>query len=667
MPEYLAPGVFVEEVSYRAKSIEGVSTTTTGFIGPTRYGPTTIEPEIVTSLVEYERVYGDRQQLVFADQKLPMHNYMWHAVRAFFESGGKRLYVQRVFRPLDPRDSTSGCSKHEFKDAQGNVLLVVSSRFPGRSAERRVRIVLERGPNLLSRERVPAAEVPIGSPPHVPAGSPPSADVYRTVLRGLQDRDVVWISQTVPPGSPPDDAARTGELYLARSAVTPAGIAWTFTDAAGATLELDKLEVVEDPAFSDQVRVVTATVTVFPTEEDGLSVVWGSLPLDPEHKSFGAPDALTYQFSPEPENLEWLRTVPIVITAPGTIDGGLELLDALLSHDPGIADALQRLGTTGSQRTIDLLLRGGDDGDRPTAAEYEGDPQSPDDKSGLKAFEDREEISIVAAPGSTYGLESGTYRSGMYRAQALTIIGLLISHAERMRYRIAVLDAGDGQSISQVRTLRAGLDSKHAALYYPWVRVLDPVTQQEIYLPPSGFVAGIYARNDIQRAVYKAPANEVVTLALGFEKLLNKAQQEVLNPEGVNCFRYFEGRGNRLWGARTISSDPEWKYVNLRRYFAYLERSIDVGTQWAVFEPNGPALWANVRRTVSDFLFNEFTMGAFLGDKPEKSYFVKCDRSTMTQNDIDNGRLVCLIGVAVVKPAEFVIFRVGQWTADAKL
>jgi phage tail sheath protein FI len=156
-----------------------------------------------------------------------------------------------------------------------------------------------------------------------------------------------------------------------------------------------------------------------------------------------------------------------------------------------------------------------------------------------------------------------------------------------------------------------------------------------------------------------------VTLALGFERTLNKAQQEVLNPEGVNCLRFFEGRGNRLWGARTISSDPEWKYVSLRRYFAYLERSIDVGTQWAVFEPNGPALWANVRRTVSDFLLNEFMVGAFVGDKPEKSYFVKCDRSTMTQNDLDNGRLVCLVGVAVVKPAEFVIFRIGQWTADA--
>jgi hypothetical protein len=235
-----------------------------------------------------------------------------------------------------------------------------------------------------------------------------------------------------------------------------------------------------------------------------------------------------------------------------------------------------------------------------------------------------------------------------------------------MRYRIAVLDAGDGQTIQQVRALRGRLDSKYAAFYYPWVKILDPITRTEIHQPPSGFVAGIYARNDITRAVYKAPANEVVNLAIGFEQMLNKAQQDVLNPEGINCFRFFEGRGYRLWGGRTISSDPEWKYVNLRRYFAYLERSIDKGTQWAVFEPNGELLWANVRRTIEDFLLNEWMNGALLGDKPEKAYFVRCDRSTMTQNDLDNGRLVALIGVAPLRPAEFVIFRIGQWTADKR-
>jgi phage tail sheath protein FI len=648
MPEYLAPGVFVEEVSYRAKSIEGVSTTTTGFIGPTRYGPVDVEPDIVTSLVEYERVYGDRQRLVFADRPAPIDNFMWHAVRAFFENGGKRLYVQRTFNPTATTKGFASVAIGAAKDG-----LVVRSRFPGQSGTRRVRIALEPGPNVLALEPVPGA---------------PSTT--RTVLRGLQEGDVVWISRTAP--VPP--AARVGDFYLATSAVTPDGVAWTFRNStlAPPAIELGDLKPDHDPSKTDQVRVITATVTVLPTEEDGLTQVWSGLALHPSHHSFGAPDSLLHQFDPHPENIAWRRSIPIVVERndPTDIADGLNLLNVLLGRSakgalPGpnpsaLEAALRKLGTSVDERTTPLLLSGGDDGDRPTAAEYEGNPSSVDDKSGLKAFEDLEDISIVAAPGSTYGFENG------YRANASTIIQLLISHCERMRYRIAVLDAGNGQDISQVRAMRATLDSKHAALYYPWIRVQDPVSQQEIHLPPSGFVAGIYARNDVERAVYKAPANEVVTLALGFERTLNKAQQEVLNPEGVNCLRFFEGRGNRLWGARTISSDPEWKYVSLRRYFAYLERSIDVGTQWAVFEPNGPTLWANVRRTVSDFLLNEFMVGAFVGDKPEKSYFVKCDRSTMTQNDLDNGRLVCLVGVAVVKPAEFVIFRIGQWTADAK-
>ena len=259
-----------------------------------------------------------------------------------------------------------------------------------------------------------------------------------------------------------------------------------------------------------------------------------------------------------------------------------------------------------------------------------------------------------------------TWQYETYRANANAITGLLISHAERMPYRVAILDSAQHQTIADVRGMRAKLDSKYAALYYPWITVLDPVTRKEIDLPPSGFVAGIYARNDVERGVYKAPANEVVRLAIGFETLLNKGQQEVLNPEGVNCFRYFEGRGYRLWGARTISSDSEWKYLNVRRYFAYVERSIDKSTQWAVFEPNGEQLWANVRRTIEDFLLNEWQSGALLGDKPDKAFFVRCDRSTMTQNDLDNGRLICLIGIAPLKPAEFVIFRIGQWTADRK-
>jgi phage tail sheath protein FI len=179
-------------------------------------------------------------------------------------------------------------------------------------------------------------------------------------------------------------------------------------------------------------------------------------------------------------------------------------------------------------------------------------------------------------------------------------------------------------------------------------------------------VTGIYARSDISRGVYKAPANEVVLGLTKFEININKPRQDVLNPEGINALRFFEGRGNRVWGARTISSDPEWKYVNVRRLFIYLEHSIDKGTQWAVFEPNNERLWANLRSTIEDFLLVQWKQGALLGSKPEQAFFVRCDRTTMTQNDLDNGRVITLIGVAPTYPAEFVIFRIGQWTADSQ-
>jgi phage tail sheath protein FI len=308
------------------------------------------------------------------------------------------------------------------------------------------------------------------------------------------------------------------------------------------------------------------------------------------------------------------------------------------------------------------VLSHGSDGVRPQAADFEGfeDPSNPQKKTGLKALEDVTDVSIVAAPGSSFGGEDG------YKNAALTIMDSLIAHCENMRYRIAVCDSADNQTVSQVTAYRARIDSSYAALYYPWVRIVDPITGQESNFPPSGYVCGIYARNDVANGVHKAPANEVVSDAIGFEVLLNKAQQDVLNPEGVNCFRFFEGRGYRLWGARTATSDAEWKYVNLRRYMNYLKHSIDVGTQFVVFQNNGPDLWGQTTQLITDFLYNEFRSGRLFGTKKEEAFFVRCDMTTMTQNDLDNGRLVCLIGVALLRPAEFVIFRIGQFTASAQ-
>jgi len=293
-------------------------------------------------------------------------------------------------------------------------------------------------------------------------------------------------------------------------------------------------------------------------------------------------------------------------------------------------------------------------------------PTATDYARALEALAAIEEIAIVAAPGGSVAGDVGPVHDA------------LIAHVSRDRaYCFAVLDPPAGATITDVKAVRARLDCKNAALYYPWITVLapsaptrrplpplkpQPLLKKTINVPPSGAICGIYSRSDIERAVFKAPANEVINDAVGFEVVLTDGENEVLNPLGINCLRNFAGRGNRVWGARTVSSDAEWKYVNVRRYMLYLERSMDVGTQWVVFEPNSERLWAQVLAAVENFLFDEWRSGALQGMKPEEAYFVKCDRTTMTQNDIDNGRLIVEIGFAPLKPAEFVILRIGQWT-----
>jgi phage tail sheath protein FI len=307
------------------------------------------------------------------------------------------------------------------------------------------------------------------------------------------------------------------------------------------------------------------------------------------------------------------------------------------------------------------------DGGPPSAGDYEGVADGGGRKTGLAAFEDVEEISVVAAPGSSFRASSSGAADGARRAVETALH--LIAHAEKMKYRFALIDPPDGCEPARLLDFRKQFDSSRAALYYPWITVEESGVggrSSALSLPPSGFLAGIYARVDAGRGVWKAPANEIIEGATGFESAVNQAQQEVLNPEGVNCLRFFKGRGFLVWGARTLTSDPEWKYVNVRRHVSYLEHSIDGGTRWAAFEPNDERLWAHVRRAVEDFLLNEWRAGALPGAKPEAAFFVRCDRTTMTQDDLDNGRLVCLVGVAPLRPAEFVIFRIGQWTASRR-
>ncbi|MBU7005781.1 phage tail sheath family protein [Phosphitispora fastidiosa] len=297
-------------------------------------------------------------------------------------------------------------------------------------------------------------------------------------------------------------------------------------------------------------------------------------------------------------------------------------------------------------------LAGGDDGTGPLVlADYtRTDTNEPGKRKGLSGFSEVDEISLVYSPN----------------AQAVNgLVGAVITHCENLKDRFALIDAAQGSAGVASLDPRSDNETKYAAFYYPWLRVVDPVAGMRRLVPPGGHMAGIYARTDAERGVHKAPANEVVRGAVDLEFQITKGEQDILNPRGVNCIRFFPGRGIRIWGARTLSSDTLWKYINVRRLFIYLEESIDEGTQWVVFEPNNEKLWARVRRTLTEFLTRVWRDGALMGTKPEEAFFVKVDRTTMTQDDIDNGRLIVLIGVAPVKPAEFVIFRIAQFAGGS--
>ncbi|HPE04329.1 MAG TPA: phage tail sheath subtilisin-like domain-containing protein [Thauera sp.] len=581
MPEYLAPGVYVEETSFRAKSIEGVGTSTTAFVGPTRKGPFRADtndqevPELLTSYGDFERIYGGIADFGFS----PATNYLAHAVRAFFNEGGSRLYVSRVVG--SGAATAAGAVTAEGTAADEAVAFV--ARFPGAIGNGRIVV------------REVLAPVALTAMNNAPAGS--------LLLTG-SGAAAAWhlkIGDTWHPAGSPADAA-------------------------------------EDAATLAAATPRMATLLVVAIDGDGEDLSHEGLGFDRSHPAWVG-HVMAAAPGRRADHLQNLYAIAI-----GGNVGALELRNALFAGaGVNAAGELER----------SFALTGGSDGAAPGTDAY---------ALALGELAGLEDVSIVAAPGS----------SAYPDAQA--VANLLISHAEARRaYRIAVLDLPPAQLPGDARTLRGLIDSRYAAVYYPWVVVSNPLARpgredipRELALPPSGFVCGIYARNDVERGVWKAPANEVVRGALRFELDINFAQQEMLNPIGVNCLRYLSGRGFRVWGARLASSDPEWKYVNVRRYFNYLESSIDRGTQWAVFEPNGERLWANVRQTIADFLYNEWRNGALLGTKTEEAFFVRCDRSTMTQNDLDNGRLVCLIGVAVIKPAEFVIFRIGQKTADAR-
>jgi phage tail sheath protein FI len=323
-------------------------------------------------------------------------------------------------------------------------------------------------------------------------------------------------------------------------------------------------------------------------------------------------------------------------------------------------------GTMELRRDSRISLSGGTgmpDNMQVSPADYVGDSA---DRTGFGGLEAIDEVTMLCVPDLTAAFERGMLDMEGFKAVQLA----MIAHCELMADRVAILDPPPSLNAQQIKDWRvneAGYDSKYATLYYPRLKVMDPTRGKAIFVPPSGHMAGIWARNDDTRGVHKAPANEVVRGAISLELNITKGEHDQLNPVAVNCVRSFPGQGIRVWGARTLSSDPEWRYLNVRRLFNFVEESILSGTNWVVFEPNDQKLWDSVRRTVTMFLRRVWRDGALFGRTPAEAFFVKCDEENNPAENRDAGILTVEIGIAPVKPAEFVVFRISQFSGGAGL
>ncbi|RPI31619.1 MAG: phage tail sheath family protein [Chloroflexota bacterium] len=317
--------------------------------------------------------------------------------------------------------------------------------------------------------------------------------------------------------------------------------------------------------------------------------------------------------------------------------------------DVGAAAALPDDGT--------YTLSGG--GLKPlTAADFIGDPAARTGLGGLEALDD---VRLVVCPDVMAGYDGSTEA----KERIKMVQEAVISHCERLRYRFAVIDTPPGLNPQQAKEWRnyVNFDSSYAAMYYPWIEVADLSGSGSTskLVPPSGHMVGVYNRTDANRGVHKAPANDIVMGAVNLEIQISKGEQDVLNPIGVNCIRSFPGRGIRVWGARTLSSNGAWRYICVRRLFIMVEASMDIGLSWVVFEPNDSTLWAKVVRDVTSFLRVVWRSGALFGNTPEQAFYVKCDAELNPSEIRDLGQLIIEVGLAPVKPAEFVIFRISQW------
>jgi phage tail sheath protein FI len=664
MPEYLSPGVYVEEVDAGPKPIEGVSTSTVGFVGRAARGPTEGLPVLITSFPDFRRRFGD-----YLPDTGGNDHYLAHAVFGFFANGGKRCYVRRVVAgdasTTQARSDTAGAAApvggvvtRLAQNATSGATTVTLSSFRG----------LDTGSTLTFSQTlngVVTTEAPVAV-----AGYNPATRVVTLGAALVNSYDSRYTSVTL-------NVLGATPVVIGANEPGAWGNAITVQIFPEYGTSAQVVAVVDAAAPFDTVQLSTANgmyVGAIVEFDRGATKAYGKVTAI-NGTSIDINPALAAATDLDPDGLAptMARTCEFRITAAyqsivedfphlsldnttnsyyaAVINNGSNLITVDDVPDNATTDPFtQPSGADG----LNVTLAGGADGNVPDDADYIGVDNGPNQRTGIHALSDIDEISIIAVPGVT----------------SQPVQNQMITHCELLLDRFAILDPeyALNSAIPEIIDQRNRYDSKYAALYFPKLTAFDPSTSSEITLPPSGHMAGIYARTDNERGVHKAPANTVLQSILGLDVAITKGEQDVLNPRGINAIRAFPGRGIRVWGARCITSDAAWRYVPVRRLFLFVEESIDEGTAWVVFEPNDYQLWARVRQSISNFLTRVWRDGALQGATPEEAFFVLCSLgTTMTQDDIDNGRLIIHVGIAPVKPAEFVIIRIQQYTAEANL
>ena len=652
MTELLRPGVFIREVAFGPQPIEGVSTSTTGFVGEAERGLVNGPPSLITSFADFERAFGGPSP----------GRHLWYAIRGFFENGGRRAFVSRVAAIDAERAAldivTAGLQTavlspprlHPVNDAGEIALGTVAGVNLGDGISLEPRAGGGTALDLTVTEIVPTANV-------VRFTFSGIRQELRAVTSRTHYADIPISGATAPSlhvfaRDPGAFGERVGVLFEPVLTETTQ----ILTAAATDTFVVGNVTVL---AVGDSVQVTRGGSTAFSdvARVESIDAAARTVELSFRGTSLAGGGATMSKIAWRATVLFDGNVVEVLENLSARTEGGLsvelqrQIADRSrwirISDEDASPDAPVLNPGAGQFALFDrgapISLEDGSNGTAITAVDVIG---SETPRSGLKAIEVQQGVSIIAAPGL---------------AALDGVVGEMIAQAERDQDRFAVFESvAPDDEPTEALAQRGVFDSKYAAMYYPWVEVLDPVTRARIPAPPSGHVLGAYARTDNERGVFKAPASVPVRGILEFTRVISDGEQEMLNPAGVNALRRLDGLGDVIWGARTISSDSLWRYVPVRRLFIFLEQSIVRGTRFAVFEPNDPKLWARLRDSVTNFLTSQWRSGALFGNTPEQAFFVKVDETTTTQDDRDNGRVNILVGIAPVKPAEFIVFQIGQ-------